>query len=340
MTLFRIGRYAAAAAAAFVLTFSAVPVWGAEVIGGGAQPAANRDAVTGPGVIGTPASGRRITEELKNQTKIVTPDTDVPENTGIYGYTREDALALADAILGFEEDGASKEIAVSYLLNQIWYDPQNLMVGDTGEHVLMLYCGPMADYEKSYREALDGLEFFSNPIVMFLEDASGSLIVGVQTGERFTEQQAAANYAGAQKLLAVLQDVKAKTSGMEQGDTAKFICDYVAGLFNYDATFDCNAIGPAMTTGRTACVGYNALTELLFRHAGMRYCSIVAKEKGGDMEHIFGCAEVSGHWLVFDTTNYDRDGSRDPFWIFSDRYREGMFYQDFSLVGELTDVRL
>jgi len=114
----------------------------------------------------------------------------------------------------------------------------------------------------------------------------------------------------------------------------------VAGLFNYDATFDCNAIGPAMTTGRTACVGYNALTELLFRHAGMRYCSIVAKEKGGDMEHIFGCAEVSGHWLVFDTTNYDRDGSRDPFWIFSDRYREGMFYQDFSLVGELTDVRL
>ena len=106
MTLFRIGRYAAAAAAAFVLTFSAVPVWGAEVIGGGAQPAANRDAVTGPGVIGTPASGRRITEELKNQTKIVTPDTDVPENTGIYGYTREDALALANAILSFEEDGA------------------------------------------------------------------------------------------------------------------------------------------------------------------------------------------------------------------------------------------
>ena len=296
--------------------------------------------MTGPGVIGTPASGRRITEELKNQTKIVTPDTDVPENTGIYGYTREDALALANAILSFEEEASSKEIAVSYLLNQIWYDPQNLMVGDTGEHVLMLYCGPMADYEKSYREALDGLEFFSNPIVMFLEDASGSLIVGVQTGERFTEQQAAANYAGAQKLLAVLQDVKAKTSGMEQGDTAKFICDYVAGLFNYDATFDCNAIGPAMTTGRTACVGYNALTELLFRHAGMRYCSIVAKEKGGDMEHIFGCAEVSGHWLVFDTTNYDRDGSRDPFWIFSDRYREGMFYQDFSLVGELTDVRL
>lgn len=340
MNLFRIGKYAAAAAAVFVLTCSAVPAWGAEVIGRGASPAEDRDAVTGPGVIGTPASGRRVTEELKNQSKIVTPDTDVPENTGSFGYTREDAAALANAVLGFEEDAAVKEIAVSYLLNQIWYDPQNLMVGDGGERVLMLYCGPMANYEKSWREALDGLEFFSNPIVMFLEDASGNLIVGVQTGERFTEQQAAANYAAAQRLFAVLQDVKAKTAGMEQGDTAKFICDYVAGLLNYDATYECNSIGQAMNTGRTACVGYNALTELLFRHCGMRYVSIVAKEKGGEMEHIFGCAEVSGHWMVFDTTNYDRDDSRDPFWIFSDRYREGMYYQDFTLIGEMADLRI
>ena len=334
MDFFRIGRYAAAAAAVMIV-LSAAPAWGAEIIGSGAAAQGNPDEVTGPG-----ASGGRHSGELPSGTQLVTPDTDVPENTGSFGYTREDAAAAVEAVLSYEQDPVSKEIASSYLLNQIWYDPQNLMTADTGEHVLMLYCGPIDHYGKSWLEALDGLEFFSNPVVLFLQDSGGSLIVGVQTGERFTEQKAAENYQATLKLLGMLEEVQTRTFGMEQGDTAKYICDYVADHLDYDPTYAGNAIGAAVTLGKSACVGYNALTELLFRHAGMRYCSVVATEIKGDVEHIFGLAEVSGHWMVFDTTNYDRDDSRDPFWIFSDRYREGMYYRDFYLVGEIADLQL
>ncbi len=319
-----------------MLAFSAVPAWGADTVGRGAAPAEDRDAVTGPGVNGM--AGGRVTEELSAATRLVTPDTDVPENSGNCGYTRDDALAAANAVLNYEDDSTAKEIAVSYLMNQIWYDPQNLMTADTGEHVLMLYCGPIDHYEKSWMEALDGLEFFSNPVVLFLQDSSGNLIVGVETEGRFTEQQAAANYATVQKLLAILDDVRSKTFGMEQGDAAKYICDYLADSLDYDGTYAGNAIGAAVELKKTACVGYNAMAELLFRHCGMRYCSVVATERKGGMEHIFGIAQVSGHWMVFDTTNYDRDGSRDPYWIFSDRYREGIYYKDFAVVGDVPDL--
>ena len=339
MGFIRIGKLAAAAAAV-ILVLSASPAWGAEVVGSGAAAPENQDAVTGPGVAGPGASGGRHSGELPSGTQVVTPDTDVPENTGSFGYTREDAAAVVEAVLSYEQDPVSKEIASSYLMSQIWYDPQNLMTADTGERVLMLYCGPMENYGKSWLEALDGLEFFSNPVVLFLADSSGSLIVGVQTGDRFTEQQAAENYQITLKLQGMLEEVRSRTFGMEQGDAAKYICDYVADHLDYDPTYAGNAIGAAVGLGKSACVGYNALTELLFRHAGMRYCSVVATEINGDVEHIFGLAEVSGHWMVFDTTNYDRDESRDPFWIFSDRYREGMYYKDFYLVGDAADLQM
>ncbi len=61
----------------------------------------------------------------------------------------------------------------------------------------------------------------------------------------------------------------------------------------------------------------------------------VAAAKNEDMEHIFGMSRIGSSWLIFDTTNYDRDnGVRETYWIFSDRYRAGRYYQNFRLVEE------
>ena len=119
-------------------------------------------------------------------------DDEAPAATGAYGYSREDAQALCDYLYGIKTDPVKREIAESILMNSIWYDPQNIMKESGGKQMLKLYEGPKENYKKAYLEALDGLEFFPNPTVMFLQDSNGKVIVAVETGSRFTEEQAAA----------------------------------------------------------------------------------------------------------------------------------------------------
>ena len=223
-------------------------------------------------------------------------DQDAPAATRAYGYTREEAQALCDYLYGVKTDPVKREIAESVLMN------------------------------------LDGLEFFPNPTVMFLQDGTGKVIVAVETGDRFTEEQAAANYATVRGLVPVIEQLKAATAQKDDSDTAKYISDYIAGLLEYDTSFSKNSLGDALRYGVTACVGYNSLSELLFEHCGLPYISIVADEKGSDASHIFGVSKIQNSWLVFDTTNYDREGGNEPFWIFSDKYREGQFYSNFRMV--------
>ena len=259
-------------------------------------------------------------------------DQDAPAATGAYGYTREEAQALCDYLYGLKTDPVKREIAESYLMNSIWYDPENIMKESGGKQMLKLYEGPQENYKKAYLEALDGLEFFPNPTVMFLQDSGGKVIVAVQTGERFTEEQAAANFATVRGLVPVIEQLKAATAQKDDSDTAKYISDYVAGLLEYDTSFSRNSLGDALRYGVSACVGYNSLSELLFEHCGLPYISIVADERGSDASHIFGVSKIQNSWLVFDTTNYDREGGNEPFWIFSDKYREGQFYSNFRMV--------
>ena len=99
-------------------------------------------------------------------------DQDAPAATGAYGYSREDAKALCDYLYGVKTDPVKREIAESFLMNSIWYDPENIMKESNGKEMLKLYEGPQDNYKKAYLEALDGLEFFPNPTVMFLRDGA------------------------------------------------------------------------------------------------------------------------------------------------------------------------
>ncbi len=282
---------------------------------------------TDPGV-GTHGSG--VTEVSGGA--LAFQDLEAPAATGAYGYSREEAQALCDYLYGIKTDPVRREIAESMLLNSIWYDPQNIMKESGGSQLLKLYEGPKENYKKAYLEALDGLEFFPNPTVMFLQDGSGKVIVAVQTGSRFTEEQAAENFGTIRGLVPVIEELKAATAQKDDSDTAKFISDYVAGKLEYDTSYGKNSLGDALRYGATACVGYNSLAELLFQHCGLPYISIVADEKGSDASHIFGVSRVQNSWLVFDVTNYDREGGNEPFWIFSDKYREGQYYSNFRMV--------
>ena len=201
-------------------------------------------------------------------------DDEAPAATGAYGYSREEAQALCDYLYGFKTDPVKLEIAESMLMNSIWYDPQNIMKESGGKHLLKLYEGPKENYKKTYLEALDGLEFFPNPTVMFLQDSNGKVIVAVETGSRFTEEQAAANFGTIRGLVPVIEELKAATAQKDDSDTAKYISDYVAGKLEYDTSFSKNSLGDAL-----------------------RY--------GVDNE---------------------------PFWIFSDKYREGQYYSNFRMV--------
>lgn len=265
----------------------------------------------------------------------VTLDSSAPAATGTCGYTAEDARAAAEALYSFETNEVKKEVDISYLLNSIWYDPANIMTEENGHSVLRLYGGTPENYRRAYLEALDGLEFFSAPTVLFLTEKNGGLLVGVETGERFTEQQAAENYHTILDFLQTIEEVKAAVTEKDDTDKAKYISDYVAARLTYDDTHQKNSLGDALRSGVTACVGYNTLTELLFEHCGLPYISIVAAAKNEDMEHIFGMSRIGSSWLIFDTTNYDRDNDvRETYWIFSDRYRAGRYYQNFRLVEE------
>ena len=262
-------------------------------------------------------------------------DTEAPAPTLAYGYTRDDAVRVAEQLYSYVQDPQKKEICVSFLLNSIWYDPANIMRTDSGMPLLCIYRGSQQNYERSYLLALDGLEFFANPTVLFLRNQEGELMLCVSTGSRFSEAQAAANYQTVLGFLSEISAVQAMTAGRDEADRAKIICDYVADKLSYDSTYGRNSLADALRSGNTACVGYNNLTELLFEHCGLPYVSVVGSEKGGNMEHIFGMSRIGSTWLVFDPTNYDRDDHKEPFWIFSDQYREGQFYDNFKLVDRI-----
>lgn len=265
------------------------------------------------------------------------PYATAAEATRSYGYSREDAVAAAEALYSFETNQLKKELDMSYLLSSIWYDPENLMQESDGSCMLRLYSGPVEQYQRAYLEALDGLSFFSAPTVYFYKDRKGELMVVVQTPEIFTEQRAAENYALLRQFLGTIEEVKTAVAEKDETDKAKYICDYVANHLRYDRSYERNSLGDAVRSGVTACVGYNEMTELLFEHCGIPYVSVVASSKqDANMMHIFGMARIGSSWLLFDTTNYDRDdGRKETYWIFSDIYREGAYYKDFRMVEEL-----
>ena len=265
----------------------------------------------------------------------VHPDTEAPAASRTYAYTKEEAQATAEQLYSFEQNAVKKEIDVSYLMNSIWYDPDNLLVTDDGQHLLKLYSGSPGNYERAYLEALDGLECFSSPTVMFLPEASGGLLVAVETGGRFTEEEAYNNYTMIRTFIDQIISVQKAVQGMDDADKAKYICDYVASHLTYDTTYQKNSLADAVRSGVTDCMGYNNMAELLFEHCGIPYISIVANAKDQDVSHIFGLAKIQNSWLIFDTTNYDRDDAgTEAYWIFSDRYREGRYYTDMRLVEE------
>lgn len=252
-----------------------------------------------------------------------------------YPYTEEDARATAEQLYSFEQNAVKKEIDVSYLMNSIWYDPENVLVTDEGNHLLKLYSGSPGNYERAYLEALDGLECFSSPTVYFLPESSGGLLVAVDTGDRFTEEEAYNNYTMIRTFIDQIISVQGAVQNMDDADKAKYICDYVATHLTYDTTYQKNSLADAVRSGVTDCMGYNNMTELLFEHCGIPYISVVASAKDENMDHIFGLAKVQNSWLLFDTTNYDRDEEgTEVYWIFSDRYREGKYYTDMRLVEE------
>ncbi|MGP1348803.1 MAG: transglutaminase domain-containing protein [Stomatobaculum sp.] len=315
-------------AATGVMAMAPSAVYAAEII-------RRRAAVSSGAATPDPRGDTFPEPEGGERTGNIIQDLSAPAATGAYGYTAEDARAAAEALYSFETNAVKKEVDISYLLNSIWYDPANIMAEEDGHSVLRLYGGTPENYRRAYLEALDGLEFFSAPTVLFLTEQNGGLLVGVETGERFTEQQAAENYHTILDFLQTIEEVKAVVAEKDDTDKAKYISDYVAARLTYDDTHQKNSLGDALRSGVTACVGYNTLTELLFEHCGLPYISIVAAAKNEDMEHIFGMSRIGSSWLIFDTTNYDRDnGVRETYWIFSDRYRAGRYYQNFRLVEE------
>ena len=259
-------------------------------------------------------------------------DIGAPAPTRMYGYTYEDAVRAAEALYSFEKDPVKKEICSSTLVNSIWYDPDRLVVTGKGTPMLCIYDGPISNYEQSYLLTLDGLEFFANPTAMFLRQGTDRLLLCISLDHRFTEAEAYENYQTILGFLADIEAVKQAAAGRDDADRAKLICDYVADRLAYDSSYQLNSLGDALRTGVSACVGYNSMTELLFEHCGLSYVNVVGEEKNGPMQHIFGMAKIASTWLVFDTTNYDRDSGKEPFWIFSDQYREGMFYKNLQLV--------
>lgn len=300
---------------------------GAETGSGAKAGGSTRGAALGSGVL------REASEHAQTMIRME-KDPDAPEAKRDFGYTEADARAAAEALYCFETNAIKKEVDISYLMSCIWYERERVMLEEKKQHVLTLYEGPAEHYTRAYLEALSGLLFFSTPNVLFLTEPNGALLVCVETEERFTEEEAANHYRTVQKALAVIEEVKRRTEGKSEADRAKDISDYVADRLSYDKTFVRNSLEDALQSGVTACVGYNALTGLLFGHSGIPYVSVVADTKDDSMEHIFGMGKIDGVWRIFDTSNYDRETGREAEWIFSDFLQEGAYYKDFRLVEE------
>lgn len=264
------------------------------------------------------------------------PNCSPDSSEALYGYTAADVRAIAEDLYGFIDNADRREMYIQSIVNSAYYDPENCMIEQDGTPLLVLYRGSTSQYGAYYNYLIEGLTFFNNPSVVFAGQGD-QLIVAVETGSVFTAQQAADNLQKLQNISNAMHTVRDTVSTMETGDKAKYICDYVADTLNYDTSYQSNCLADAVNTGISACVGYNAETLLLFGNSGIPYRSILATEDSDEQKHILGTAEVGKSWLIFDTTNYDQDYGKEPYWIFSDTSRESRYYSKLSLLQPLPE---
>lgn len=276
-------------------------------------------------------------EERESLTN-VTADPDASPDTSetVSGYTKADAEAAAEDLYGFLDDEAQKNMYVQSIVNSVFYDPANCLKEEDGSHALVLYRGNTDEFSAIYHFAKEGLTFFSNPVMVFGEQ-NGKLLLAVETGSVFNTDKAADNMRILQKMQNVMHTVRDTVSQQDNTSKAEYISNYIADALTYDLSYGKNCLADAVDSGVCACVGYNAEALLLFGNCGIPYRSIVAKSRKDGRGHIFGVALISKAWLLFDLTNYDQDYGKEPYWIFSDTYREKQFYADLGLLRKLPE---
>ena len=243
------------------------------------------------------------------------PDSAALPRRTEYGYTEEDVDRAIERLLSYETDPIRRDIQRQLYRNSVWYSPENQYVDNNGKSYLLIYEGAATNRKQLSYELLSGLAFFPNArVILNTRDKrilAGSLV----------------------RLLGLVDEVKAETAGKSARDKAQWICDYVAGRLNYDFTIQQNSLQDVVGSRKTACVGYNGFTELLFRSAGLSYVSMIATNKENGIMHIFGTSKLDGRWLIFDTSNYDNEnGVYDKSYIFSELEHEQLNYRDFNLL--------
>lgn len=260
------------------------------------------------------------------------PDSVALPRRADYGYTEEDVDKAVDRLLSYETDPIRRDIQRQLYRNSVWYSPENQYVDNNGKSYLLIYEGAATNRKQLSYELLSGLAFFPNARVI-LNTRDKRILAGVELNRPFTEGEAYRNYQSLVRLLGLVDEVKAETAGKSARDKAQWICDYVAGRLNYDFTIQQNSLQDVVGSRKTACVGYNGFTELLFRSAGLSYVSMIATNKENGIMHIFGTSKLDGRWLIFDTSNYDNEnGVYDKSYIFSELEHEQLNYRDFNLL--------
>lgn len=250
------------------------------------------------------------------------------------GHSAEEIDGVINDLYDFMDDAGRREIVKQIIRNSVIYDPQNCVKEKDGTPALIIYRGSSSNYTEVYTVALEGFTFFSNPAVIFGND-NGQMAVAVELKTAFNEEAAASNIEKLYHIQEVMHTVRDSLDGLDDTEKAKRICDYVADTLSYDDSHQRNCLADAVTDGVTACVGYNAETQLLFGNSGMQYRTVNATDKKDGKGHVFGLSKVGKTWLVFDTTNYDQDYGKEPYWIFGDTHRSGTYYTDMALVQRL-----
>jgi len=252
------------------------------------------------------------------------------------GYTKADAEAIAQDLYGFVDDTKQKNMYIQSIVNSTFYDPANCYVEADGTKALILYRGVQDDFSSAYSFIQEGITFFSNPVLVFGQQ-DGALLLAVETDAAFDADRAADNMRILQKIRDTMHSVRDAVSQKDNTGKAAYICDYIADSLTYDSEKKKNSLADAIDTGVTACMGYNAEALLFFGNCGIPYRSVTAKSKADGRGHILGLAMPAKAWLFFDTTNYDQDYGKEPYWIFSDTYRESQFYSDLTLLRQLPE---
>ncbi len=260
------------------------------------------------------------------------PDSAALPRRTEYGYTAEDVDRAIDRLLSYETDPVRWDIQRQLYRNSVWYSPESQYVDGNGKSYLLVYEGAASNRKQLSYELLSGLTYFPNARVI-LNTRENRILAGVELTRPFTEAEAYRNYETLLRLVGLVDEVRAQTAGKSAHDKAQWICDFVAGRLSYDFTVQQNSLQDTVGSQRTACVGYNSLTELLFRSTGLSYVSMIASNKETGVMHIFGASKLDGRWLIFDTSNYDNEnGIYDKSFIFSELEHEQEGYQNFNLL--------